>query len=204
MRRILNDTDQKVRRICKNAAQPARTSLCFTAWAPVHNQPPAYIQPRELAMKTLITSLLLSSLALAANAETVGSVSTTFKLLSPNDKVVVDVFDDPAVDGVACYLSHAKTGGYAGALGLAEDTSDAAVACRQVGPITFKEKIDKQDEVFNARSSFLFKHVRVVRMVDVKRNTLVYLVYSDKIIDGSPKNSVTAVAVPAAQPIPVK
>ncbi len=155
-------------------------------------------------MKTLFASLLLSSLALAANAETIGSVSTTFKLLSPNDKVLVEVFDDPAVEGVACYLSHAKTGGYAGALGFAEDTADAAVACRQVGPIRFKAKIDKQDEVFNARSSFLFKHVRVVRMVDAKRNTLVYLVYSDKIVEGSPKNSVTAVAVPTNQPIPVK
>ena len=156
-------------------------------------------------MKQALAALLLSSLALAAaNAETVGAVSTTFKLLSPNDKVVVDVFDDPAVEGVACYLSHAKTGGYAGALGLAEDTSDAAVACRQVGPISFKEKIDKQDEVFKASASFLFKHVRVVRMVDAKRNTLVYVVYSDKIIDGSPKNSVTAVPVPAELPIPVK
>ena len=155
-------------------------------------------------MKKILLSWLLASAALAASAETVGAVSTTFKMLSPNDKVVVDVFDDPEVDGVACYLSHAKTGGYSGALGLAEDTSDAAVACRQVGPISFKSKIDKQDEVFNARSSFLFKQVRVVRMVDVKRNTLVYLVYSDKLIDGSPKNSVTAVAVPANQPIPVK
>ena len=156
-------------------------------------------------MKQALAALLLSSLALAAaNAETVGAVSTTFKLLSPNDKVVVDVFDDPEVGGVACYLSHAKTGGYAGALGLAEDTSDAAVACRQVGPISFKEKIDKQDEVFKASASFLFKHVRVVRMVDAKRNTLVYVVYSDKIIDGSPKNSVTAVPVPAELPIPVK
>ncbi|MDI1245020.1 MAG: CreA family protein [Rhodoferax sp.] len=142
--------------------------------------------------------------ASAATAESVGEVSTTFKLLSPNDKVVVEVFDDPEVAGVACYLSHAKTGGYAGALGLAEDTSDAAVACRQIGPIAFKDKIARQDEVFNARTSFLFKHVRVVRMVDVKRNTLVYLVYSDKLIDGSPKNSVTAVPVPAAQPIPLK
>lgn len=155
-------------------------------------------------MKKLLLSVLLGGATLATSAETIGDVSTTFKLLSPNDKVVVDVFDDPVVDGVSCYLSHAKTGGYAGALGLAEDTSDAAVACRQVGPISFKEKVDKQDEVFNARSSFLFKHVRVVRMVDVKRNTLVYLVYSDKIIDGSPKNSVTAVPVPANQPIPVK
>ena len=155
-------------------------------------------------MKRLLLSLLLTRAALAVSAENVGSVSTTFKLLSPNDKVVVDVFDDPEVDGVACYLSHAKTGGYSGALGLAEDTSDAAVACRQVGAISFKGKLDKQDEVFNARSSFLFKQVRVVRMVDVKRNTLVYLVYSDKLIDGSPKNSVTAVAVPTNQPIPVK
>lgn len=153
--------------------------------------------------KTLSTFVLLSA-SLIACAETVGEVSTTFKLLSPNDKVVVDVFDDPLVSGVACYLSHAKTGGYKGALGLAEDTADAAVACRQIGPISFKGKLEKQDEVFNARSSFLFKHVRVVRMVDSKRNALVYLVYSDKLIEGSPKNSVTAVAVPAAQPIPLK
>jgi CreA protein len=155
-------------------------------------------------MKKILPLLAFLSASLVVSAETIGDVSTTFKLLSPNDKVVVDVFDDPQVDGVACYLSHAKTGGYKGALGFAEDTSDASVACRQVGPISFKGKIDRQDEVFNARSSFLFKHVRVVRMVDSKRNTLVYLVYSDKIIDGSPKNSVTAVAVPAAQPIPVK
>ena len=153
--------------------------------------------------KTLLLLALLSS-AVFARAETLGDVSTTFKLLSPNDKVVVDVFDDPQVEGVACYLSHAKTGGYKGALGFAEDTSDASVACRQVGSIAFKGKIDKQEEVFNARSSFLFKHVRVVRMVDSKRNALVYLVYSDKLIDGSPKNSITAVPVPATQPIPLK
>lgn len=155
-------------------------------------------------MKTMFTLLALLGASLGAPAETIGDVSTTFKLLSPNDKVVVDVFDDPEVQGVACYLSHAKTGGYKGALGLAEDTSDASVACRQVGPIAFKGKIAMQDEVFNARSSFLFKHVRVVRMVDAKRNTLVYLVYSNKLIDGSPKNSVTAVPVPASQPIPLK
>ena len=155
-------------------------------------------------MKRMFAFGLVVAVSLGAVAETVGDVSTTFKLLSPNDKVVVNVFDDPAVDGVACYLSHAKTGGYKGALGLAEDTSDASVACRQVGPIAFKGKIALQEEVFNARSSFLFKHVRVVRMVDGKRNTLVYLVYSDKLIDGSPKNSVTAVAVPTSQPIPLR
>lgn len=155
-------------------------------------------------MKKMLSTVVFLFASLGCVAETVGDVSTTFKLLSPNDKVVVDVFDDPDVDGVACYLSHAKTGGYIGALGLAEDTSDASVACRQIGPIAFKGKIAMQEEVFNARTSFLFKHVRVVRMVDSKRNTLVYLVYSDKLIDGSPKNSVTAVPVPAAQPIPLK
>lgn len=159
---------------------------------------------KGVLMKRMFAFGLVVAVSLGAVAETIGDVSTTFKLLSPNDKVVVDVFDDPAVDGVACYLSHAKTGGYKGALGLAEDTSDASVACRQVGPIAFKGKIALQEEVFNARSSFLFKHVRVVRMVDGKRNTLVYLVYSDKLIDGSPKNSVTAVAVPASQPIPLR
>jgi CreA protein len=158
----------------------------------------------DIHMKKFLFTLFFLTASMGALAETVGEVSTTFKLLSPNDKIVVDVFDDPAVEGVSCYLSHAKTGGYKGALGLAEDTSDAAVACRQVGPISFKGKIDKQDEVFNARSSFLFKQVRVVRMVDSKRNTLIYLVYSDKLIDGSPKNSVTAVPVPASQPIPLK
>lgn len=155
-------------------------------------------------MRKLLAAATLLLATSATFGETIGAVSTTFKLLSPNDKIVVDVFDDPGVAGVSCYLSHAQTGGYKGALGLAEDTADAAVACRQIGPISFKGKIAAQEEVFNARSSFLFKHVRVVRMADQKRNTLVYLVYSDKIIEGSPKNSVTAVPVPASQPIPVK
>ena len=139
-----------------------------------------------------------------ASAETIGKVSTTFNMLTPNDKIVVDAFDDPEVSGISCYLSHATKGGLKGAVGIAEDTSDAAVACRQVGPISFQGKIAVQDEVFSERSSLLFKHIQVVRMVDKKRNALVYLVYSDKLIDGSPKNSVTAVPVPLDQPIPLK
>lgn len=148
--------------------------------------------------------LALSAFVLGASAETVGSVDTAFKLIGPDHKVVVEAFDDPKVAGVSCYLSRAKTGGVKGALGLAEDTSDSSVACRQMGPLTFNGKVPRQEEVFNERSSIFFKHVRVVRMVDVKRNALVYLVYSDKLIDGSPKNSVTAVPVPANQPIPLK
>jgi CreA protein len=155
-------------------------------------------------MKKLIAFTALAIAALSAHAETIGDVSTTFRWIGANNKIVVDVFDDPKVGGVSCYLSHAKTGGVKGTLGIAEDTADAAVACRQVGPIAFVGTLPQEEEVFSERSSFLFKHVRVVRMADKKRNTLVYLVYSDKVIDGSPKNSVTAVPVPANQPLPVK
>lgn len=148
--------------------------------------------------------LAISLLAHAAQAETVGSVDTAFKWIGPDHKVVVEVFDDPLVGGVSCYLSRAKTGGIKGAVGLAEDKADASVACRQVGTIAFKGKVPRQDEVFTERASIFFKRVRVVRMVDAKRNALVYLVYSDRLIDGSPKNSVTAVPVPATLPIPLK
>ena len=140
----------------------------------------------------------------ATPAETIGSVDTAFKLIGPDHKVVVEVFDDPKVSGVSCYLSRARTGGVKGALGLAEDKSDASVACRQVGPIRFGAKLAQQEEVFSERASIFFKHVRVVRMVDIKRNALVYLVYSDRLVDGSPKNSVTAVAVPASMPVPLR
>ena len=157
-----------------------------------------------MRISRLVAGLALSSIALHAPAETVGSVDTAFKILGPDHKVVVEVFDDPKVGGVSCYLSRAKTGGIKGAFGLAEDKADSSVACRQVGPISFNGKVPQQDEVFSERASVFFKHVRVVRIVDAKRNALVYLVYSDRLVDGSPKNSVTAVAVPANQPIPLK
>jgi CreA protein len=146
----------------------------------------------------------LAALPAPAFAETVGEVNTAFKLIGPDHKVVVEVFDDPRVGGVSCYLSRARTGGVSGALGLAEDKSDSSVACRQIGDIHFNGALPRQEQVFSESASILFKHVRVVRMVDSRRNALVYLVYSDKLVDGSPKNSVTAVPVPASQPIPVK
>lgn len=155
-------------------------------------------------MKKLLTFAALAITACNVHAETIGDVSTTFRWLGANNKIVVDVFDDPKVGGVSCYLSHAKTGGIKGSLGLAEDTADASVACRQVGPISFIGTLPREEEVFSERSSILFKHVQVVRMADKKRNTLVYLVYSDRLIEGSPKNSITAVPVPANQPIPMK
>ena len=155
-----------------------------------------------------ISSRLLLALTLAlpalVQAETVGHVDTAFKFIGRNHQVVVEAFDDPRVKGVACYVSRARTGGIKGTLGLAEDTADASVACRQVGEIAFDGPLREQEEVFSQSASILFKKVRIVRMVDARRNTLVYLVYSDKLIEGSPQNNVTAVPVPASVPIPLR
>jgi len=139
-----------------------------------------------------------------AAAEPIGEVDTVFKFIGPDHKIVVDAHDDPKVAGVTCFVSRAKTGGIKGALGLAEDKAEASIACRQVGPISIAKALPRQEEVFSERISLVFKRLRIVRMVDSKRNTLVYLTYSDRVIEGSPQNSVTAVAVDRATPIPVK
>lgn len=128
-------------------------------------------------------------------AEEIGHVDTAFKLLGANHKIVIEAFDDPIVEGVACHLSRAKTGGIKGSLGLAEDRSDASIACRQVGPIKFKSKLKQGERVFTKKTSLIFKSMQVVRFYDAKRNTLIYLVYSDRIIDGSPKNSISTVPI---------
>ncbi len=137
----------------------------------------------------------LLSIALAADAQEIGSVDTAFQWLGPNHKIVIEAFDDPKIDGVTCYVSRSRTGGVKGGLGLAEDTSDSSIACRQVGPITIKEKFKEGEAVFTESRSLLFKKLRVVRFLDQKRNTLVYLVYSDKLVEGSPKNSISAVPI---------
>ena len=157
-------------------------------------------------MRRTLGGLVAAALACACTqaAEPIGEVDTVFKLLGPDHKVVVEAYDDPGVDGVTCYVSRAKTGGIKGALGLAEDKAEASIACRQVGPISFARPIEQQEEMFNERISLVFKKLRVVRMVDRKRNTLVYLTYSDRVIEGSPQNSVTAVALPTGTVIPVK
>ena len=142
--------------------------------------------------------------AATARAEEIGEVDTVFKFVGPDHKIVVDAYDDPKVAGVACYVSRAKTGGVKGAVGVAEDLAEASIACRQVGPISFTKKLPVQEEMFSERISLVFKKLRVVRMVDAKRNTLVYLTYSDRVVEGSPENSVTAVAVDHATPIPMK
>ncbi|KGK82522.1 CreA [Stutzerimonas degradans] len=140
----------------------------------------------------LAAGLALSGLAMA---EEIGSVDTVFKWLGPNHKIVVEAFDDPKVAGVTCYLSRARTGGIKGGLGLAEDRAEASIACRQVGPIRFAEKLEDGEVVFKERTSLVFKTMQVVRFFDESRNTLVYLVYSDRVIEGSPQNAVTAIPV---------
>ena len=144
------------------------------------------------------------SLPLAARAEPVGEVSTVFKVMGPNDKIVVEAHDDPKVNGITCYVARARTGGMKGAVGLAEDKAEASIACRQVGPISFDSPLPQQEEIFTERMSLVFKRLRVVRMVDRVRNTLVYLTYSDRVIEGYPQNSVAAIHVDRSTPIPVK
>lgn len=155
-------------------------------------------------MRRLVPPLALAAVSAVAQAEPIGSVDTVFKFIGPDHKIVVDAYDDPKVGGVTCYVSRAKTGGIKGALGVAEDKSDASIACRQVGPISVPKPLPEQEEVFNERISLVFKKLRIVRMVDRKRNTLVYLTYSDRLIEGSPQNAITAVAVDRTTAIPVK
>ena len=151
-----------------------------------------------------LCGLGLAALCAAAFAEPIGEVDTVFKLLGPDHKIVVDAHDDPKVEGVTCYVSRAKTGGIMGAVGLAEDKAEASIACRQVGPIRFKEPLKRQEDMFTERISLVFKKLRVVRMVDAKRNVLVYLTYSDRLIEGSPKNSVSVVPVDRNTPISLR
>ncbi len=148
-----------------------------------------------MKLKTLIGSCGLFLLGIGASAEQIGEVDTAFQLIGPNHRIVIEAFDDPKVEGVTCYVSRAKTGGISGGLGLAEDTSDASIACRQTGAIKFKAELNEGEEVFSQRASILFKRVQVVRFFDETRRTLVYLTYSDKLIDGSPKNSISSVVI---------
>lgn len=161
---------------------------------------------RAMHRALALSALLLTGHALAASGEKIGDVDTAFKLLGRDHDIVVEAYDDPKVQGVSCYVSRARTGGIKGTLGLAEDRSEASIACAATGAaIQFPDgPLPKQQEVFTERTSLLFKRLRVVRMVDVKRNALVYLTYSEKLIDGSPQNSVAVVPVPVQTPIPLK
>lgn len=123
----------------------------------------------------------------------VGSVATGFRWLGPNDKIVIDAFDDPKVDGIACHISRPERGGLKGGLGVAEEVADASIACRQIGPIVVREALTDGEKVFDERRSLIFKSLQVVRFFDTKRNVLVYVSYTDRVITGSPQNSISSV-----------
>ena len=148
----------------------------------------------------LVATALLTPLS---HSEEVGSVNTNFHVTG-SDRVVVEAYDDPIVQGITCYVSRARTGGIKGTLGIAEDPTEASIACRQVGPIKFAGPVKQQSDVFSVSMSLIFKALHVVRIVDAKRNSLVYLTYSDRVASGSAKNSVSAVGMPAGTTIPLK
>jgi CreA protein len=134
-------------------------------------------------------------MAIAAEAQEIGCVSTTWRVWA-DDKICVSAFDDPKVPGVTCHLSQARTGGFKGTVGLAEDRSRFSIACRQVGAITVDlATLPDEEEAFSERTSILFKETRVMRLVDRARRTLVYLAYSTKVVEGSPFNSLSSVPV---------
>jgi len=150
---------------------------------------------RKLAL-ALAAILVLAGAATAADQpDLLFKRSTVFKWLSPNDKLAVYGLDDPEVDGVACHFTVPEKGGFKGWIGVAEEVSDISLACRQIGPIKFKQKFEQGEDVFRTRRSLFFKKMQIVRGCDVKRNVLVYMVYSDRIIEGSPKNSTSSVPV---------
>jgi CreA protein len=151
---------------------------------------------KPLALLALALTLWPFSQSLAADEpDLIFRRSTVFKLLSPNDKLATYGVDDPEVEGVACHFTVPEKGGFKGWLGLAEQVSDISLACRQIGPIHFKGKLEQGDDMFRQRRSMFFKKMQIVRGCDAKRNVLVYMVYSDKLIDGSPKNSTSTVPI---------
>ena len=152
--------------------------------------------PRIWTTAALALAGLLAAAPLAVAAEEpdrIMSKSTVWRTLTPDDKLVVYGLDDPAVEGVACHYTTPEKGGIKGGLGLAEEVSDISLACRQIGPVRFKEKFEQGSIVFSERRSLIFKRMRIVRGCDEKRNVLVYMVYSDRPIEGSPKNSTSSV-----------
>ena len=147
----------------------------------------------------LLTLVFMFAAAMSSHAaeepDLIFKRSTVFKWLTPNDKLATYGLDDPEVDGVACHFTVPERGGLKGWIGVAEEVSDISLACRQIGPIKFKAKFEQGEDVFRKRRSLFFKKMQIVRGCDTKRNVLVYMVYSDKLIEGSPKNSTSTVPI---------
>ena len=150
----------------------------------------------KAGLLAVIATFAILALQGPARADDLPCVSTTFRFIGKNDRVCISAFDDPKVPGVACHVSQARTGGLSGTIGLAEDPSRFSIACRQVGPITVDlSTLTDREEVYSARTSIFFKRTHVYRVLDKKRNTLVYLAISDKLIEGSPQNAISTVPI---------
>jgi CreA protein len=148
-----------------------------------------------IALAAALCAIMTPAARAADEPDLIFRKSTVFKWLTPNDKLATYAIDDPEIDGVACHFTVPERGGVKGWLGIAEEVSDISLACRQIGPIHFKNKFAQGEEMFHRRRSILFKKMQIVRGCDAKRNVLVYLVYSDKLIEGSPKNSTSSVPI---------
>jgi CreA protein len=149
----------------------------------------------RIAVMIALVLLAMAPATAAEEPDLIFKRSTVFKWVSPNDKLATYGLDDPEVEGVACHFTVPEKGGFKGWLGLADEVSDISLACRQIGPISFKAKFEQGEDVFRARRSLFFKKMQIVRGCDEKRNVLVYMVYTDRIIEGSPKNSTSSVPI---------
>ena len=150
---------------------------------------------RSLAAMVPLFFFVLIAGTNPAWADDIGCLDTTFKLLSPNDSVCVSAFEDPRVPGETCHISQARKGGWGSVVGLTEDPSQFSIACRQTGPIFLPDRLSDQENVFSEKTSIFFKNTKVIRMFDKKHNTLVYLAVSKKLIEGSPQNAISTVAI---------
>jgi CreA protein len=191
-------------RLLVKAAPGPHMGTCWRACARFEedgmDRPLRFRRARASATRALIAALAVAPMVgwpgyAADEPDLIFKRSTVFHWMSPNDKLATYALDDPEVEGVACHFTVPERGGFKGWIGVAEEVSDISLACRQTGPIRFKDKFPQGDEVFRKRRSLFFKKMQIVRGCDVKRNVLVYVVYSDRLIEGSPKNSTSTVPI---------
>jgi CreA protein len=149
----------------------------------------------RILVAVILSAVLLPGAALAQEPDLIFKKSTVWRALTPNDKLATYGIDDPAVEGVACHFTVPEKGGLSGAFGVAEERSEISLSCRQTGPVRFKSKFEQGAVVLRESRSLFFKRMQIVRGCDVKRNVLVYLVYSDRPIEGSPDNSTSSVPI---------
>ncbi|HTT76406.1 MAG TPA: CreA family protein [Candidatus Binataceae bacterium] len=148
---------------------------------------------RGIAVVLVAGAAVMALASCGPKPHVIGSVNTEFKLIGPDHKVIVESYEDPKIDGITIFVSESRTGGMKGALGVAEDTSNASVAVRQTGPIKVKEAFENGEDVLTERRSLLFKRMHVSRFWDAAHQSFVYVVWTDRIVTGSPQNSISAV-----------